>query len=145
MNFKDKYRKLVEIVLAKKLRKIRTSVLEETIQYYSEDVDGRAARADNGRCRYAGKSVDRPNSDGCAVGRLLSPELRLELDEKCAGCIVNSDEVWPRLPKNVRFYGKGFLRELQKLHDTPAYWNSHGLSTSGIKKVLEIKESYNLK
>ena len=37
-----------------------------------------------------------------------------------------------------------FLRDIQKLHDNPDYWNETGLSEEGKKRVDGIKKRFGL-
>ena len=123
-----------------KRKEKQLGLLEETIAYYSEDVTRRCTIGKG--CRYSGESFNKPHSDGCAIGRLLSPELRLILDTKHKG--DSAIGVWDALPKLIQRYGKKFLLDLQLLHDGHEYWNDKGLSERGEEIVLKIKKEHEL-
>lgn len=104
-------------------REEKLALLEETVDYYSQDPENR--RAVNGGCQYATK-------DGrqCAVGRLLPFEvaraLTLELEKKLSDTDVVA--VWDYLPQNVRRFGQSFLLKLQLIHDGHSYWKPDGFN-----------------
>ena len=115
-------------------------LLQETKDYYNTDVS-RICRSDN-KCAYSGKTLG-IKSDGCAVGRLLTPEKRLELDEKAkTPNIVFSTviQVWNDLPNEIQAWGKGLLTELQEFHDSYKNWDSNGITAIGEQKFNYIKE-----
>lgn len=118
----------------------REEFLLDTIKYYSEDVSRRCV--DNGNCKYSGKSLNM-NSDGCAIGRWLDEELKLELD--ALGTVpVQNEKVFDKLPKWMQGMGRCFLHDVQDLHDIDNYWNESGLSQFGKEKVNEMIEHYTL-
>lgn len=116
------------------------NLLNETIQYYSADPLNRRCVSGNsgGGCKYSGKTVNLPLSDGCAIGRLLSPELRLDFDSRGT---VSVGTIFSELPENIQAYGLPFLKQLQVLHDSDYFWNSNGLSISGLDKAAQIRNS----
>lgn len=124
----------------RKTKEEQLALLEETVAYYTEDVMLRCVLP-NG-CRYSGDSVERPNSNGCAIGRLLTPELRLRLDRIHPNRPVSV--VWDHLPDDVKAFGLDYLRELQSLHDRPENWDDNGLSETGQKQYGVIKSRINI-
>jgi len=134
------------------IKERRLRVLNETVAYYSEDVNRRCSKDKGGGCYYAPESVNKVGiSDGCAVGRLLKPELRRKIDgfvDKHKGSngdsYVDADGIFNQLPKSVQLLGKDFLVSLQTLHDKPIHWLGEGLSTQGLKMVELIKEEHKL-
>lgn len=121
-------------------------LLNETITHYSENVNRRCVKT-NGegqiKCKYSGTTIENAESDGCAVGRLLTPELRLELDAMCGDEIPSGvTDIWGYLPDEIKAYGKSFLTSLQGLHDSIEYWNEEGLSDKGKKYAERIKVDY---
>lgn len=118
--------------------------LEDTVKYYSEDVNRRCISS-NG-CFYdpiqAGKEGV---SDGCAIGRHLKPNLKVDLDNASEN-IVSEIKVFNQLPLKLKKLGREFLREVQKLHDSSmkSYWDEEGLTDSGKNKVKEIKKEFKL-
>lgn len=121
----------------------RKQVLEDTIKYYSEDTNRRCVK--NNGCYYNPINAGKKGiSEGCAVGRLISEELQIELDnlEEEMGVIYGN--VFNMLPKKIQRLGQGFLVALQNLHDTNGYWDDKGLTEEVAKKVTEIKERYEI-
>lgn len=124
----------------KTLQTRRAVVLQDTIQYYSQDPDGRRCSDDNS-CSYSPNTLGiEATSEGCAVGRLLSAELREELDRDFEGKSVGHDLLFRTLPKEVQELGLVFLLKLQNLHDSDVYWDSKGLSKVGEEEVQRIEE-----
>lgn len=118
----------------------REEFLLDTIKYYSEDTSRRCVSED--KCTYSPKTLN-INSDGCAIGRWLDEELKLELD--ALGTVpVQNEKVFDKLPKWMQDMEKYFLHRVQDLHDMDNYWNESGLSQLGKEKVNEIIEHYNL-
>lgn len=118
----------------------REEFLLDTIKYYSEDTSRRCVL--NGKCTYSPKTLN-INSDGCAIGRWLDEELKLELD--AIGTVpVQNEKVFDKLPEWMQGMGRCFLHDVQKLHDINNYWNESGLSQFGKNKVNEMIEHYTL-
>jgi hypothetical protein len=122
------------------LRERRRAVLDETITYYSADPDARRCQKGEG-CYYdpaqAGKEA---TSDGCAIGRLLTPELRRSLPN--GG--VRDFDIFPKLPDDIRELGPDFLAALQCLHDNKDNWVPGGLTAYGRDTAEGIRSDFNL-
>lgn len=114
--------------------------LLDTIKYYSEDTLRRCV--ENGMCTYSGKTLNK-NSDGCAIGRWLNEEVRLELDA-LDNIPVHDDLVYNKLPEWMRNFGKDFLENVQCLHDYDGHWNESGLSQLGNDRVNAMIKDYTL-
>lgn len=125
-----------------KTKEEKLALLNETVKYYSKDVNRRCKARINGniKCSYSADTLTIPNSDGCAVGRLLSPKLRLELDNKYVEELAGIEDVWDNIPQDIQDYGLRLLGQLQKLHDRDEYWSNNGLSSDGKLYVKQIKE-----
>lgn len=123
-----------------KSKEEKLALLEETVAYYTEDVNRRCVVNDK-QCAYAGSTLDK-DSDGCAIGRLLDNETKLYLDR----CHSNRgvDQVWEHIPENVKVYGKELLIQLQQLHDYPAHWDDKGLTIEGKRQYDIIKTRINI-
>lgn len=121
----------------KTLEEKQLALLEDTVKYYSEDTNLRCVNKFD-ECYYSSKSVGKSNSKGCAIGRLVSPRLRIKLDEIC-GTVT---EIFDFLPKKIRDYGVEFLQELQYLHDKSDYWceDENGLTDWGKETLEEFKK-----
>lgn len=127
-----------------KTKQDKLVLLEDTIKYYSEDINRRCVNSTTDLCYYSSTSIPDKWSDGCAIGRLLTPKLRLELDAKSSEMSNTSvKHIFHLLPENIQDYGKDFLDKLQKLHDNARNWNDEGLSEHGKIMVDEIKFEIN--
>lgn len=122
----------------------RKQVLEDTIDYYSEDVNRRCKKSNSSQCYYSPKTIGKEGiSEGCAVGRLLSDKLKEEIDENYPdGQSVSG--IFNELPSEIQSLGEDFLMSLQRLHDTNRFWTEKGLSELGKQEVLIIKQEYDL-
>lgn len=120
------------------IRKARTALINDTIQYYSKDPKRRSVY--RGICLYMHPS----GKGGCAIGRLLQVPLRRKLDRICyntgnGGC--NNMEIQELLPKSLTVLGSKFLKDLQNLHDTEQCWNKDipfGLTEYGERVVKQL-------
>jgi len=114
--------------------KTKLEIINETVAYYSEDVNRRATN-NNGGCEYK-------TEDGrmCAVGRYLIHEL----PKPSSGVSVqplncNLDDF---LMDEYSGHSVEFWSCLQSLHDRAEYWNATGLTESGQSYVNKLKEIY---
>lgn len=126
----------------------RLEVLEQTVAYYSEDVNRRCIDTKTNTCFYSGNTAGKKGiSDGCAVGRLLPEELREELDTlfEDTGGASSVTEAFHLLPVEIKELGEDFLYLLQKLHDADAFWYEGGLTKEGKEAVQKMKQQFNLK
>lgn len=120
-----------------KLKQRKFEVLEDTIKYYSEDSEARRCSSTSSQCYYSPEKANKPESDGCAIGRLLEPELRIELDKLPPSSI--NEKIFSQLPDNIKILGVRFLSRLQKLHDESGNWNKNGLTFVGGMRANDIK------
>lgn len=126
----------------KTIKEKRTAVLQDTIQYYTQDPIGRRCK-NSEWCCYSPKTVGKEaTSEGCAVGRLLSAELQEYLDKEYVGTGVSDDNLFYELPQEVQDLGQLFLARLQFLHDLDEYWDSEGLTEFGEEYVQHIEKNY---
>ena len=126
------------------LQKKQLALLNETVSYYSENPIERRCKSTYNRCYYSPEKANKPNSEGCAVGRLLSPTKRKYLDMAFENCDTSVEAVFDNLPKKIQVYGMDFLEELQSLHDVSVYWDDKGITKDGLGKVERIKSNFNL-
>lgn len=126
----------------KTIKEKRTAVLQDTIQYYSQDPIGRRCK-NSEECCYSPKTIDKEEtSEGCAVGRLLPTELQEYLDKEYVGTGVSDDNLFYALPQEIQDLGQLFLARLQFLHDLDEYWDSEGLTEEGKEYARQIEESF---
>lgn len=120
----------------------KLEILEETVAFYSEDVDRRAYTEGEG-CVY-----NTEDGKHCAVGRCLLPKLK-ELGTGFVGNfstavseladrrdITNLDSL---LQEKYRGHNIEFWTDLQILHDSNSYWNEFGLSKEGQHYYEDLK------
>jgi hypothetical protein len=119
------------------------ALLEDTIQFYSEDTSRRSVKSNGAGgnvCYYSFKGKK------CAIGRLLTPE-ELELwaqvaENKFEGLENSSYRFMAEIcgvPVNLQGFDPVFLTGLQSLHDNDQYWDENGLTENGKEQVATIK------
>lgn len=130
--------------MKKSLNQRRKEFLSGALKYYTKDVNRRCVTKNN--CYYSPESMCNKNSDGCLIGRWLTPELKLELDSNkyTKGANVSTQIVFSRLPTVLQNLGQIFLARCQNLHDMPKFWTSTGLSEYGKHEVKNIIEEFEL-
>jgi hypothetical protein len=94
----------------------RIEVLNDTIKYFWGSKE-RQCLVNNG-CQYKATET----SEGCAIGRLLTPELAASLPQDSG---VSSDNVFYSLPLWLKELGQDFLENLQDLHDQNDFVNEN--------------------
>lgn len=114
------------------LKQARLDFLNETVQYYSEDVKRRAV--ENVSCRYKTRDGKK-----CALGRWIPDNL---YNENIEGCGVEDLISRDLLPDNIKILGAKFLMHVQRLHDFSGSWDKTRLTENGIDYVEEIKRQY---
>lgn len=126
---------------AEKLKQRKFEVLEDTVKYYSEDPETRRCSSIINQCYYSSQKANKPESDGCAIGRLLPEELRIELDALPASSINN--KIFGLLPKDVQALELNFLSRLQSFHDNSKNWNitGSGLTFEGQSELVDFKKA----
>lgn len=124
----------------------KLEILNETVQFYSEDVSRRSKYL--GACVYNGD-----NGSHCAVGRCFTPSLKAEGKKlaKNQECDIenflearNLDSIDSVLDEKYHGHNLQFWTELQRLHDLDIHWTDKGLSEMGEYRVNDIKEKFGL-
>lgn len=118
--------------MRKTIEQKRLEFLEDTIAYYSEDVNRRAVN--NMRCSY--KTED---GKKCAIGRYISEKKYNSIIE---GHGVGSSVVYKLLPKKILDLDIDFLDDIQDLHDQNYHWDKNGLTEKGIDFKNKIIEKF---
>jgi len=132
----------------KEIRNLREEMLLDTIKYYIVDPEKRRCINDDDTCYYHPKSVDKTKkeSQGCAIGRLLSDYQAKKLDYAGA---VNGSSIGEviRVTKKLSVLGGSFLNAVQRLHDHSDYrdFNKKKLSLYGKKYLSVIIIRFNLR
>jgi hypothetical protein len=120
----------------KTLEEKRLVFLNDTIKHFN--TNNRCVKVT--ACRY---TPIENKSDGCAIGRHLTLKLAKELDNRTLPSVSN-ENVFKKLPDNLKELGQSFLSDIQNLHDTEFYWYEKGVSFQGEKRVEELKNKYEL-
>lgn len=122
----------------------RDEFLLDMLEYYVPDPVNRRCVNENEECRYSPVTFGiQDRSEGCAIGRKLSPELAKEIDD--AEGSIGIEDVLGRyeLPEYMNDDNSTFLRKCQVLHDLNEHWDT-GLSEKGIDKVICIIDEFKL-
>ncbi len=118
------------------ITKRRIEVLNDTINHYN--LNNRSNKGVD--CTYF---PAHEGSEGCAVGRLIKDkELCKELDKPNGATGSGVSGIFDKLPEDVKFLGKNFLRDLQHLHDEKLNWVESGLSHRGLEEVKIIIKNF---
>jgi len=122
------------------LQQKQLAFLEETVNHYNSN--NRCSEDEYGvSCRYSPITLGlEGKSEGCAIGRKLTPELARTIDLKYGSGGVKT--VVSDLPQELIELEIGFLQDIQGLHDAASNWIETGLSQRGQIEVNKIKESY---
>jgi hypothetical protein len=122
-------------------QKSMLEILNETVQYYSEDVTRRGTNRTTGSCEYL-------TEEGCmcAVGRCMSKPSRDMIGSATMLTIgVSCSDLEKELKPEYRGHPISFWRDIQTLHDKDANWSvASGLTTYGEFRVAQIKQMHNL-
>lgn len=116
-----------------KTKEDKLALFNDTINYYLTDTN-RISRSSDGMCSY---SPAHPNTQGCAIGRLLKPKLQDKLDNEFGALDVTSFRI---LPKTIQGYGFSLLARLQDLHDRKFHWGENSFTDRGFEVSEEIRK-----
>lgn len=121
------------------LKQKRKEFLEDTWQYYAEDVSRRAIEGilsdvTKSCCKYK-------TSDGrkCAIGRHIPDS---SYDFYIEGQNIIGGQLDGIIPATISALGNEFLQEVQQLHDCNDNWYKLGLSSLGEENVARIMDIY---
>lgn len=79
-----------------------------------------------------GCTYDHKFNGGCAIGRLLDPELAEELGGR------NLTDAWEELPPHIQELEEPFLQILQRIHDDMFNFNFDGLNSYGLEQTVKL-------
>lgn len=113
--------------------KTKLEIIDETVDFYSEDVNRRAVR-DGGNCEYL-------TDDGkmCAVGRCFTKEGLLRYKDELGGF---NKYMMHHLKEEYRIEDDQFWSDLQYLHDMNRHWDENGLNENGKEYLCRIKRDH---
>ncbi len=125
----------------------KSQKLAQNLAYYI-GADKRCKKASNGACYYSGLSVPSKDTEGCFVGRMMTPEMRLTADEAglgdVHGLIRKHKDYGIKLPKFITD-NADLMGCFQNLHDGKNYWTiDNFLTKEGKTYLLEIIKEYKL-
>ena len=118
--------------MKKTIEQRRLEFLDETVAYYSEDVNRRATNV-GGSCFYL-------TEDGrkCAIGRYIPPK---KYSSDFEGRSVKGD-IFNCLPKKIKELGEVFLIKVQTFHDGDENWDENGLTMFGKEDYKNIVKEF---
>jgi hypothetical protein len=132
----------------------KIEIIEETINFYSQDPSRRAVKTREDGSSYACLYVYKEKR--CALSRCMSPEFLEKYGEiiNDTGSItedlsrylseelhINLDDTL--LPK-YRGHNEDFWSDIQAMHDIVENWDKNGLTDRGRKFVTNIKQTHTL-
>lgn len=119
----------------------KLEIIEETVEYYSEDVSRRSTIENGSICRYINHK-----GQNCAFSRILTEEgkrVANEYEGDVAISLLGKDVIKEKHFKDGYYHKPDlFYSDLQNLHDLSNYWDEDGLTKNGKLYVKELKEIY---
>lgn len=121
-------------------------LLLDMLEYYSEDKNRRCINGTT--CVYSPETAGLEGvSEGCAVGRLLPPEVSKYIDDEYGEIGIcelvdepfSTDEIAKAIEKK-----SNILYKMQLLHDDNNNWSDQGLTMKGKSKVEFIIADFNM-
>ena len=113
-------------------------LLEDTVKFYSEDINRRAILKGTDTCAYRGK-----NNTKCAVGRWIADDLYDDDFEfngvhslVCESRFKSIDEI---LVEDKQGFNIDFWSKLQDFHDDSSNWGEATITTCGREEITAIK------
>lgn len=142
LEFKPKYKEIVENTELSRAEKLET-ILKDTLEYYNSN--NRCQPISGAGCTYtpAQSGLSTSQSEGCAVGRLLTEQSAEYIDTLLSrgaiDDIIIDLENEPELGSLPDFIvdEETFFRRLQQLHDRPEYWTESGVNEESAKNTLD--------
>lgn len=111
-------------------------IINDTLEYYSKDPDSRRCKSDE-HSFYSPINADKPNSEGCAVGRYLTESQQNECDLK-PDTAINSIH-YQHLPEfinnNIEFFSR-----LQSFHDDDRCFKNNKVTEFGLFTIDKLKK-----
>lgn len=121
--------------------KTKAEILQETVEYYSEDINRRAVGG-NEVCLYT--TADNRH---CAVGRCLTEEA-IDTVQDFEGDVEDlvdeyaEDNIDNILKEQYKGHEEKFWADLQTLHDKESNWDKTGLTEEGQDYIEYLKSKW---
>jgi hypothetical protein len=117
-------------------------LLVSTVKFYTSENRGYNKKI--GECVYGSSE----KSPGCAIGRHLTKENAIKLDDcvttASVDVVISSAELRCYLPDWMLKMDVQFLSKIQVLHDAARNWTLLGISQDGTDNVNKIVTDFNL-
>jgi len=116
--------------MTERTKQDKLNLLQETVDYYSEDTSRRAVITDlhdeeeQSICKYYHKG------NMCAVGRCLDDPKKYE-KEFCGVNSIIRKYTQKAFKKEYQGFNVALWDKIQRLHDTPCNWDESGLTERG--------------
>lgn len=120
------------------MKKTLSQKLADNLQHFTDNPNNRCMNKDN--CYYSGATIGREDIEGCFIGKLLKPEVRLEIDAMggmSLSCVIHGKGKDIKLPVFIT-KNEDVLSEFQSLHDRSNNWTEKGLSKNGVNELDKI-------
>jgi hypothetical protein len=129
------------------MEKSLSEKLADNLAYYVNDTSKRC-KNDKG-CYYSGETAKK-DSEGCFVGRLLTPEDRIKADKGLTfgasglNSLCNkAEDLGITIPDIIKDNEK-IMSNFQKFHDSDEYWTETGLTNEGKTTLKMILNDFEL-
>lgn len=111
----------------------RIDIVNDAIQYYWGNPE-RQCKTATGVCSY----VATDTSEGCAIGRLIDPDLAMKLPVES---LRSYNDVFWMLPEWLQDFGFEFLKNLQACHDSSVFVNrDKALINFSMRSYVNLKD-----
>lgn len=125
----DRIQKLLSI---EDKRERMRAILDDTVQYYSEDISRRGYELGDG-CFY------RLGDKKCAIGRFI-PDEKYSIEMEDEGATTIKSRFPDCLPPEIEELPSKFLETLQFFHDNAFNWDEEGLTEQGKEYIESLKK-----
>lgn len=122
--------------------------LLDMLDYYTVDPEGRRCKQDYD-CFYSPDTINKPTSEGCAIGRKLDKENADSIDRDFEDGVSIQELIEDedsRIPQYMYELGYNFLNSCQSLHDKNDNWDFTNmfLSSKGQTELADMINKFDL-
>jgi hypothetical protein len=127
------------------MEKTLSQILAENLAYYVNDTSKRCyvSLSEEITCKYSGTTL-RLDTDGCFVGRFLTPEDRIKADEANVGDVRELIQLSGIDTPRIIIDNEELFLEFQVLHDGLRFWGENCLNGTGKGKLIKLIEDFSL-